>query len=104
MRNKPGNALLLAVGIAIGLSSVTAPLYISEAAPRNTRGALVSLYQFAITIGILLAVVRIPVSLSVPAASMTGLVLQRGSTLLLLIYAAAMLSEGTFNPFIYFQF
>jgi MFS transporter, SP family, galactose:H+ symporter len=43
------------VGIAIGLSSVTAPLYISEAAPRNTRGALVSLYQFAITVGILCA-------------------------------------------------
>jgi MFS transporter, SP family, galactose:H+ symporter len=45
----------LIVGIAIGLSSVTAPLYISEAAPRKTRGALVSLYQFAITIGILVA-------------------------------------------------
>jgi SP family galactose:H+ symporter-like MFS transporter len=45
----------LIVGVAIGLSSVTAPLYISEAAPRTTRGALVSLYQFAITIGILLA-------------------------------------------------
>jgi len=47
----------LIVGIAIGLSSVTAPLYISEAAPRKTRGALVSLYQFAITIGILAAAV-----------------------------------------------
>ena len=43
------------VGVAIGVSSVTAPLYISEAAPRATRGALVSLYQFAITIGILAA-------------------------------------------------
>ncbi len=43
------------VGIAIGLASVVAPLYISESAPRNTRGALVSLYQFAITIGILCA-------------------------------------------------
>ena len=41
------------VGLAIGLTSVTAPLYISEVAPRDTRGALVSLYQFAITIGIL---------------------------------------------------
>jgi sugar porter (SP) family MFS transporter len=43
------------VGVAIGLSSVTAPLYISEAAPAATRGALVSLYQWAITIGILAA-------------------------------------------------
>jgi sugar porter (SP) family MFS transporter len=43
------------VGIAIGFSSVTAPLYISEVAPRASRGALVSLYQWAITIGILVA-------------------------------------------------
>jgi sugar porter (SP) family MFS transporter len=43
------------VGIGIGFSSVVAPLYISEVAPAQSRGALVSLYQFAITIGILLA-------------------------------------------------
>jgi MFS transporter, SP family, galactose:H+ symporter len=55
----PNEALLLAgrfvVGIGIGFSSVVAPLYISEVAPSNTRGALVSLYQFAITVGILAA-------------------------------------------------
>jgi len=45
----------LVVGIAIGFSSVVAPLYISEVAPADVRGALVSLYQFAITIGILAA-------------------------------------------------
>ena len=44
-----------AVGFAIGISSVTAPLYISEIAPPQHRGALVSLYQWAITIGILIA-------------------------------------------------
>lgn len=52
------SALLAArfvVGIGIGFSSVVAPLYISEAAPAPIRGALVSLYQFAITIGILAA-------------------------------------------------
>jgi MFS transporter, SP family, galactose:H+ symporter len=43
------------VGLGIGFSSVVAPLYISEVAPANVRGALVSLYQFAITIGILAA-------------------------------------------------
>jgi len=43
------------VGIAIGFSSVVAPLYISEVAPADIRGGLVSLYQFAITIGILAA-------------------------------------------------
>jgi MFS transporter, SP family, galactose:H+ symporter len=45
----------LVVGFAIGLCSVVAPLYISEVAPAEVRGALVSLYQFAITIGILAA-------------------------------------------------
>jgi sugar porter (SP) family MFS transporter len=53
----PGEGVLLAarliVGIGIGFSSVVAPLYISEVAPAGVRGALVSLYQFAITVGIL---------------------------------------------------
>ena len=41
------------VGVAIGIASFTAPLYISEVAPAQYRGALVSLNQLAITIGIL---------------------------------------------------
>lgn len=45
----------LIIGLAIGLCSVVAPLYISEVAPAETRGGLVSLYQFAITVGILAA-------------------------------------------------
>jgi sugar porter (SP) family MFS transporter len=57
----PSETLLLVgrsiVGVGIGFSSVVAPLYISEVAPAPVRGALVSLYQFAITIGILLAYV-----------------------------------------------
>ncbi len=55
----PNEFLLLVgrfvVGIGIGFSSVVAPLYISEVAPASNRGALVSLYQFAITVGILAA-------------------------------------------------
>jgi sugar porter (SP) family MFS transporter len=47
----------LVVGVGIGFSSVVAPLYISEVAPASVRGALVSLYQFAITVGILAAYV-----------------------------------------------
>ncbi len=46
-------AARLVVGLGIGFSSVVAPLYISEVAPAANRGALVSLYQFAITVGIL---------------------------------------------------
>src|SRR5262245_8592597 len=43
----------LVIGIAIGLSSVAAPLYIAELAPARRRGTLVSLFQLAVTVGIL---------------------------------------------------
>ncbi|OGO95217.1 MAG: MFS transporter [Coxiella sp. RIFCSPHIGHO2_12_FULL_42_15] len=46
-------AARIVVGVAIGIASFTAPLYISEIAPARFRGALVSLNQLAITIGIL---------------------------------------------------
>lgn len=45
------------VGLAIGVASYVAPLYIAEIAPMKYRGALVSLNQLAITIGILLSYV-----------------------------------------------
>lgn len=43
------------IGIAIGIASFVAPLYISEIAPEHIRGALVSLNQLLITVGILIA-------------------------------------------------
>ena len=42
-------------GLAIGGSSVLAPVYISEIAPAKRRGALVGLFQFNIVFGILAA-------------------------------------------------
>lgn len=42
-------------GIAIGVGSVLAPIYIAEVAPSDIRGRLVSLNQMAIVTGILLA-------------------------------------------------
>ena len=45
----------LAGGLAIGLSSVLTPVYISEIAPARNRGTLVSMNQMAIVIGILIA-------------------------------------------------
>src|SRR6185503_21256391 len=42
-------------GTAIGLSSNISPLYIAEISPAAVRGRLVSLNQFAIVTGILLA-------------------------------------------------
>lgn len=43
----------LLIGFAIGMGAYTAPLYIAEVAPFEYRGALVTLNQLAITIGIL---------------------------------------------------
>jgi len=43
------------LGLAIGFTSVTAPVYVSELAPPQNRGTLIALYQFALTIGIALA-------------------------------------------------
>jgi sugar porter (SP) family MFS transporter len=42
-------------GLAIGVASVLAPVYIAEVAPREIRGRLVGLNQMAIVSGILLA-------------------------------------------------
>lgn len=42
-------------GVAIGLSSNISPLYIAEVSPASHRGRLISLNQFAIVSGILLA-------------------------------------------------
>lgn len=42
-------------GLAIGVSSVTAPTYISEISTPKNRGRLVALYQFNIVFGILIA-------------------------------------------------
>lgn len=42
-------------GFGIGVVSIVSPVYISEVAPAEKRGTLVSLYQLAVTIGFLLA-------------------------------------------------
>ncbi|KAF9454276.1 MFS monosaccharide transporter [Macrolepiota fuliginosa MF-IS2] len=44
-------------GLGVGLVSCLIPMYQSECSPKWIRGAVVSLYQFAITIGLLLAAV-----------------------------------------------
>lgn len=45
------------LGLAIGIVAFTGPLYISEVAPPAWRGAMVSLYQLMVTIGIFAAFV-----------------------------------------------
>jgi len=45
----------LFLGVAVGIASFTAPLYLSEMSPPRVRGSLISMYQLMITIGILSA-------------------------------------------------
>jgi sugar porter (SP) family MFS transporter len=55
----PGIEVLVAgrfiIGVAVGMTSVAAPMYIAEVAPPAIRGRLVSFFQLAITLGILVA-------------------------------------------------
>ena len=57
--SSPGTAWLIGArivaGLAIGIASFVAPLYISEIAPVKARGKLVSVNQLAITVGIVTA-------------------------------------------------
>jgi|HubBroStandDraft_1064217.scaffolds.fasta_scaffold10246_2 SP family xylose:H+ symportor-like MFS transporter len=61
-------------GVAIGLSSNVSPLYIAEISPAAQRGRLVSLNQFAIVVGILVAqIVNWRIARPVPAGMPTEL-------------------------------
>ncbi len=55
----PNDKILIAarlfIGLAIGISSFSVPLYIAEISPTKIRGRLVSLFQLLITIGILVS-------------------------------------------------
>ncbi|HED03148.1 MAG TPA: sugar porter family MFS transporter [Candidatus Fraserbacteria bacterium] len=55
----PGVYLLIAgrvvVGVAIGVASLIAPMYIAEIAPHKIRGSLVALNQLALTVGIVIS-------------------------------------------------
>lgn len=42
-------------GLGVGISSVVAPIYISEVSPANRRGRLVGLFQFNVVLGILIS-------------------------------------------------
>jgi len=42
-------------GVGIGIVSIVSPIYISEISPAKIRGTMVSLYQLAVTSGLLLA-------------------------------------------------
>ncbi|KAJ6789527.1 hypothetical protein PWT90_03108 [Aphanocladium album] len=76
----------LIAGLGVGFESAIVILYMSEICPRKVRGALVSGYQFCITIGIMLASIvvnytksykdtsayRIPIGIQFPWAAILG--------------------------------
>lgn len=43
------------LGVAVGIASYTAPLYLSEMASENVRAKMISMYQLMVTLGIVLA-------------------------------------------------
>ena len=42
-------------GLGVGISAMVCPLYISEISPTHLRGRMVTMFQFAITLGIMIA-------------------------------------------------
>lgn len=48
-------AARMVLGFALGIAAFTAPLYLAEVAPREKRGAMISVYQLMIAVGILVA-------------------------------------------------
>jgi len=72
----------IAGGVAIGLSSNVSPLYIAEISPAAIRGRLVSLNQFAIVVGILLAqIANLRIARPVDAHATSAMMLQSWNVL-----------------------
>ncbi|WP_117232896.1 sugar porter family MFS transporter [Vibrio maerlii] len=42
-------------GFGVGIATLISPLYISEISPTNVRGRMITLFQFAITVGIMIS-------------------------------------------------
>lgn len=82
-------------GLGVGIASIVVPLYLSEIAPANIRGRLVTCYQLAITVGILLAYVTNSLLLSHSESAISSV----SSSLFDLIYVSevwrGMFSIGT---------
>ncbi|KAF3685805.1 hypothetical protein T459_21423 [Capsicum annuum] len=73
MASTMNSALLIVgrvfVGLGVGMTSMTAPLYISEASPAKIRGSLVSTNEFLITGGLFLSYL---INLAFSKAPVTG--------------------------------
>ncbi|POF28014.1 sugar porter family MFS transporter [Roseibium marinum] len=60
------------IGLSVGLSSMAGPMYAGEATPARFRGSVVSLFQLAVTMGIL-AAYTVPLLIDDPAAWAYGI-------------------------------
>jgi SP family arabinose:H+ symporter-like MFS transporter len=82
-------------GLGVGIASIVVPLYLSEIAPTSIRGRLVTCYQLAITVGILLAYITNSLLLSHSQSAIAS----ASSSLFDLIYVSevwrGMFSIGT---------
>jgi len=76
------------VGLSVGLSSMAGPMYAGEATPARFRGSVVSLFQLAVTMGIL-AAYTVPLVIDDPASWAFGIGL--GIVIALAGYAALLM-------------
>ncbi|KAL1499887.1 hypothetical protein AB1Y20_012570 [Prymnesium parvum] len=90
-------------GGAIGLSAVTAPLYLSDIAPPSLRGAVVALFELQLTVGVLAAslvcnVAQLPASAAWLAQRLPALALWRLLVLLPVVPSLLLLCAALCLP------
>ena len=75
-------------GVGIGIVSIVSPVYITEISPPERRGTMVSLYQFAITLGFVLAyLVNYLILVNLHAADLWRVMLGAEAVFTLLFFA-----------------
>ena len=79
-------------GVGIGIVSIVSPVYISEISPQGIRGTMVSLYQFAITLGFVLAyLVNYLLLVNLHVAELWRIMLGAEAAITLLFFATVFL-------------
>ena len=86
-------------GVGIGIVSIVSPIYISEVSPAKIRGTMVSLYQLAITLGLLLSYL---VNFIILKNSETSLLQGWLETVFVSEYWRGMLGSETFVALLFF--
>ena len=87
-------------GIGVGIVSIVSPIYISEISPADRRGTLVSLYQFAVTVGFLMAYIVNFIILDISETRLFASSI--ANKLLVDEYWRGMLGSGIFPSLLFF--